>query len=124
MKWANISLETGEVVSVGSGPKGIVVPEQEIGCEIIYDFPDWVQPGEHKLLDGAFVRNTSRAAQLARSDRDALLALHVDPLVTNPLRWAELGEDRKEAIKTYRKELLDVPQQEGFPDNIVWPPTP
>jgi hypothetical protein len=38
--------------------------------------------------------------------------------------WTQL-EDIPENIKlphkTYRQELRDLPLQEGFPDNIVWP---
>lgn len=28
------------------------------------------------------------------------------------------------AWATYRQELRDVPQQEGFPENIIWPTEP
>jgi len=30
----------------------------------------------------------------------------------------------KTGILEYRQELRDVPQQEGFPDSIVWPLNP
>ena len=30
----------------------------------------------------------------------------------------------KSAWATYRQELRDVPQQSGFPDNVIWPEEP
>lgn len=56
-----------------------------------------------------------------RHDRDVLLKETVDPLVSNPLRWEELSVEEQEKVRVYRRELLDVPQQEGYPDNVVWP---
>lgn len=51
-----------------------------------------------------------------RMERDNLLVTVVDPIVTNPLRWAELSAEEQEAYKQYRLYLLDIPQQESFPD--------
>ena len=53
-------------------------------------------------------------------ERNVLL-LEVDAYVSNPLRWAALTEPTQTLLATYRQELLDVPQQAGFPDNIIWP---
>jgi hypothetical protein len=58
-----------------------------------------------------------------RNTRDLKL-LEVDSLVTNPLRWQELSDHKKLEFNIYRKQLLDVPQQSGFPTNIVWPTPP
>lgn len=63
-------------------------------------------------------------AQLAaevRAERDNRLATEVDPLVTNPLRWADLTTTQQEAVAAHRRALLDVTDQEGFPYNVVWP---
>jgi len=35
-----------------------------------------------------------------------------------------LSEEQKTAWGTYRQELLDIPQQEGFPWEITWPTKP
>ena len=51
-----------------------------------------------------------------RMERDNLLVTVVDPIVTNPLRWAELSAEEQEAYKQYRLYLLDIPQRESFPD--------
>lgn len=51
-----------------------------------------------------------------RAERDNLLVTVVDPVVTNPLRWDELSDKEKEKYKAYRLYLLDIPQQEDFPN--------
>ena len=58
-----------------------------------------------------------------RRRRDQLLE-ELDKLTTNPFRWAELNESDQAALAQYRTLLLDVPQQEGFPENIDWPVAP
>lgn len=35
-----------------------------------------------------------------------------------------LSPERKAAFATYRQALRDVTKQEGFPNNINWPPSP
>ena len=59
----------------------------------------------------------------ARAKRDDLLR-ELDAIVSNPLRWAEFDDETKQALAEYRQALLDVPQQEGFPENIEWPENP
>jgi hypothetical protein len=58
----------------------------------------------------------------ARAKRDTLLREVVDAM--NPMRWEVLTEQQKDAWRAYRQALLDVPQQEGFPSNTVWPEVP
>ena len=59
-----------------------------------------------------------------RQERNGILTTVVDPLVSNPLRWADLTSDKQAEWATYRQALLDVPQQAGFPTNITWPTKP
>lgn len=69
--------------------------------------------------------DTYRLAELveqARAKRDNLLKEVVDSV--NPMRWELFTEEQKQAWRVYRQSLLDIPQQEGFPINIVWPETP
>jgi hypothetical protein len=61
---------------------------------------------------------------IQRDYRDTLLSTEVDPLVTNPLRWAELTTEQQNAWTQYRTDLLNVPQQAGFPNTITWPTKP
>lgn len=35
-----------------------------------------------------------------------------------------LTEEQKAAWATYRQELRDIPQQPGYPTNVVWPVAP
>ena len=57
----------------------------------------------------------------ARAKRDNILVTAVDPLVSNPFRWADLTSDKQAEWSQYRTDLLSVPQQSGFPNNITWP---
>lgn len=35
-----------------------------------------------------------------------------------------ISDEKKQEIKVYRQALRDMPQQDGFPENIVWPDKP
>ena len=63
-------------------------------------------------------------AEMVRATRDSILANGVDPIVSNPLRWGGMTADQQSAWVVYRQALLDVPQQSGFPHNVVWPTKP
>ena len=58
-----------------------------------------------------------------REERDGLLA-EVDAIAGNALRWATLSAEQQDAWAVYRQALLDVPQQAGFPNDVVWPVKP
>jgi hypothetical protein len=60
---------------------------------------------------------------MERSTRDQLLRA-IDSIVSNPLRWSSFTPEEQDEIAKYRLALLDVPQQDGFPTNIVWPTPP
>jgi len=64
------------------------------------------------------------AGENVRKDRDARLAAEVDPIAGNALRWAALTPEQQQAWADYRQALLDVPQQDGFPHDVVWPTKP
>lgn len=63
------------------------------------------------------ISNIEEAIALARKTRDSLLS---------ESDWTQLADSpvNKEAWASYRQSLRDVPQQEGFPLNIVWPQKP
>ena len=42
----------------------------------------------------------------------------------NPVRYSLLTEDQRQELVTYRQALLDVPQQQEFPNLVVWPQKP
>ena len=64
------------------------------------------------------------AAKQVRRQRDFILATQVDPLISNPLRWGDMTAERQQAWADYRRALLDIPQQPGFPNDVVWPILP
>ena len=55
-----------------------------------------------------------------RSKRDRLIA-DTDYLLMNDY---PISEEDLEVVKAYRTALRDVPQQEGFPYEVVWPEVP
>lgn len=59
-----------------------------------------------------------------RSYRDLILANEVDPIAGNTLRWNALTDAQRAAWTQYRTDLLNVPQQSGFPHNVTWPTKP
>jgi hypothetical protein len=80
------------------------------------DYAAYVPPTQEEL-------DAALAASI-RGQRNNLLATEVDPLVTNPLRWAELTEAQQAAWTQYRSALLDITAQAGFPNEVVWPTKP
>lgn len=58
-----------------------------------------------------------------RAMRDRLLA-DIDLIISNPLRWADMPNQERTKWTQYRRDLLDVPQQQGFPLNVIWPNPP
>ena len=65
----------------------------------------------------------AKLADDVRSSRDYKL-LTVDRMASNHLRWAGLNADQRASWSQYRTDLLDVPQQAGFPNTVVWPQEP
>lgn len=80
------------------------------------DFVAYVAPTQAEL--------DAERAEEVRSERDSILTRVVDPLVSNPLRWTELTSDKQTEWSQYRINLLNVPQQSGFPNTITWPTKP
>ena len=64
------------------------------------------------------------AAAGVRGQRDGILATVVDPIVSNPLRWAEMSEAQQAEWSAYRTALLNITTQAGFPHNVTWPTKP
>lgn len=97
--------------------------------------PTWHKERQDKLSKG--ISNTEDITKLviplpvieptieelslqAREERNILLAKS-DWTQTND---APLTEIHKEAWKTYRQELRDLPTKDGFPINVIWPASP
>ena len=80
------------------------------------DYAAYVAPTQAEL-------DAELAANL-RAERDDKLVQEVDPIVTNPLRWAELTDAKQAEWTQYRTDLLNLPAQEGFPNTVTWPTKP
>lgn len=120
----------------------------EITCEINHEEYGWIPFGCHRddtspafdvaaLYDtmaadsntAAYVAPTAEEisedlAKSVRWERNELLEDDVDPLVSNPLRWASLSSEQQNELTVYRQALLDLPAQSGFPETISWPTKP
>ena len=80
------------------------------------DFAAYVPPTQAEL-------DAAAAAQV-RAERDNRLVTEVDPIVSNALRWADLTAAKQAEWTQYRTDLLNVPDQAGFPYDITWPTKP
>lgn len=78
---------------------------------------------EFNFTTHEWVVDLNKVSQIIREKRDWLL-LQMDMSLANPLRWAEMSDERKNSWANYRNELLAVPQQSGFPLNVNWPIEP
>jgi hypothetical protein len=75
-----------------------------------WDYPQPPEPTQEEL--GEYYREV----------RNKWLRRHVDSI--NAVRWNSFTQQQKDAWTQYRQDLLNVPQQEGFPYNIIWPTKP
>ena len=75
----------------------------------INECPDWKIQLEKEVL-----------SLDVRLERNNLLS-NTDHLIQSDY---PISAEKKQEIKVYRQALRDIPQQDGFPDNIVWPDKP
>mgnify|MGYP000214986060 FL=1 len=80
------------------------------------DYAAYVAPTQAEL--------DAELAEESRAERDNKLIKEVDPLVTNPIRWAELTDAKQAEWTQYRTDLLNLPDQAGFPNTVTWPTKP
>ena len=75
----------------------------------IAEFPENEEDHEYSHKKSEIIRRRN----LLLSESDYLM------MVDYPI-----SDEKKQEIKVYRQALRDIPQQDGFPDNIVWPDKP
>ena len=75
----------------------------------INECPDWKIQLEKEVL-----------SLDVRLERNKLLS-DTDHLIQSDY---PISDEKKQEIKVYRQALRDITQQDGFPDNIVWPDKP
>lgn len=66
----------------------------------------------------------AEASRNVRAERDFRLETEVDPIAGNALRWNDLTDEQRAAWTQYRMNLLNLPQQSGFPSAVNWPNKP
>jgi hypothetical protein len=97
-------------------PDGTIEVTQRPSVLHTYVNGDWQAPSQEEF--------DAYEAKNVRNERSIILALEVDPVVSNPLRWASMSAEEQQAWADYRQALLDIPDQEGFPHNVTWPTKP
>lgn len=80
------------------------------------DIAAYVPPTQEEL--------DAQAAAAVRGNRNWILQNEVDPIISNPLRWADLTAEQQNAWTEYRIALLGITDQDGFPYNVTWPTQP
>lgn len=80
---------------------------------------DEVQPGWGRNPDGSF---SPRPDLTVRAQRDRLLAS--TDVVALADRWAAMSDATRTAWAVYRQALRDIPEQTGFPNDVIWPIEP
>ena len=112
--WETLSDPSDEIIA--AYPVGTVEVTQRPSHLHTYEGGAWVAPSDA-------VYDEWKATEV-RAERDFLLASKVDRLVSNPLRWGELTTEKQTEWTQYRRDLLDITDQSGFPRNVTWPTTP
>jgi hypothetical protein len=56
-----------------------------------------------------------QVSDAVRQTRNHKLETDVDPIVSNPLRWADLTPEQQQAVEAYRRNLLDMTDDPAFP---------
>lgn len=82
---------------------------------------NWDMPSKQWILDEQMQFECESFT--VREKRDLLLK-ELDEIVANPLRWAGFTSEIQAKLIQYRLDLLNVPQQTGFPLNVVFPEKP
>lgn len=112
--WQTISTPSDEMLA--THPDGTIEVPLRPSALYTWGGSDWIPPSQ-EIID-------ARLSIEVRAQRDYILATEVDPLVSNPFRWADLTPDQQQEWADYRRALLDVPQQSGFPTAVAWPTRP
>lgn len=112
--WQTISEPSEEILS--KYPVGTIEVPIKPGAGWQFKNNKWEAPTQQWL-------DETKAAEV-RKIRDQKLKFIVDPIVSNPLRWADMTAVQQQRVKDYRQALLDITDQTGFPHNVVWPTEP
>jgi hypothetical protein len=112
--WQTVSEPSAQILA--AYPEGTVSVPLMPGPGYTFDGAQWTAPSQSWLDD--------QAAKSVRSERLRRLALEIDPIVSNPLRWNSLSPSKQNEWAEYRNSLLNITEQAGFPHDVVWPVKP
>lgn len=115
LKYAKIVNDETKICEVGVGTddefySSIGMTEMEV--EEAYN-------GNWYIKGFAPEKSIEEKAEEKRAERNRMLETEVDPIVSNPLRWADLSKEEQKDIKDYRIYLLNIPDAPDFPDTYV-----
>lgn len=83
-----------------------------------------LEKGNNSSIVELELQPLENTAEQVRAIRNTLLELVVDKTPGSAIRWSLMTNEEQEAWVLYRQALLDIPEQEGFPSNVIWPTTP
>jgi len=100
------------------------IPEGHVCQEGLpfFDNGKWVQSWwvREETKEEIKIKNDAQEHRI-RNERNAKLA-KIDSIPA--VRWSTITEDNRRLWLIYREELLNIPQQAGFPWEVNWPDEP
>lgn len=88
----------------------------------------WARANGAEILDKGDYYEIVKVSEPTRELRAVFLRAERDTRLKESdliiIRCAEAGEPVPDEWKTYRQALRDVPEQAGFPENVIWPEKP
>ena len=126
MKYAHVD-NNGQILGWYESEIHDTIPEPNVQVSDAV-WQNALDSSHNTIIDGVTSQTDHRSEAQKSTDvrmlRNELLVTDVDPIVTNPLRWADLSAEKQQEWTDYRTALLNVPQQAGFPNTITWPTKP
>jgi hypothetical protein len=109
----------------------LAVGAEEVPIELFGDYPHLANSNNTTRVDGVWTF-TLDVAEQQEADMSALAAAVRNERNRRLIAcdWTQLPdsslseEKKQEWALSYRQPLRDVPQQEGFPNNVTWPKDP
>lgn len=112
--WETLCEPSPEILA--SYPPGTIEIPLKPGPLYTFNGFDWVAPTEQQVYEAA--------VEAVRLDRNFKLTVDVDPVVSNPLRWADMSAEKQQEWASYRLALLNISDAPGYPFDVTWPVKP
>ncbi|MCP4494489.1 MAG: hypothetical protein GY820_45400 [Gammaproteobacteria bacterium] len=112
--WQTLTIPSDDILD--SYPEGTIEVPLQPSALHSFNGSEWVAPTQAEIDE--------QAGYHVRMERNLKLYNEVDAIASNTLRWGALDADTQAQWVQYRTDLLNVPQQTGFPHDVVWPVKP